>query len=483
MIRFSCPGCQMTLQASPAQAGIIVACPRCKRQMKVPAPVASVAPTPQAPLPEPVRSGVLLREIVPHDDYEDVSGVEELPLGIVQEDSRESLAETSNPIEETSNPPPIATIPQWFYIQNHQKVGPLSLNQLYQLATTGELGRNDMAWRKGMAERILAGSIKELSSIEWSTPPPIPGATLPAMVEANDASAIDVILLDAVEYEVVSQPQSAMLKGLVLKFKGKWQAATNPTKVGVVGGGLVLLLCIVLLPPMLFSGKGKGDGEKGSGKADLAQAPEKKIAGTSKISKMNFDKIVLHPEKAGMTEEEVEGILGQYNSVDVPRTPLGFPCDKIKAWHDEKGNNISIWFYEGRAARSFGWFVGKSDSTETTKGESKDKSDGGTANSTIQAADTQKTVQPPIETKTADNSNKPRITKAQYDSIQIGTCRFAVEDYLGRGEDISPPASDKLNDWRITYKYYGQDGGVAIFYFRGTSSNPPLLRKVDLGLK
>src|SRR5262245_13512957 len=39
MIRFTCPQCQMVLQAPPDQAGATVTCPRCKSRMRVPAPL------------------------------------------------------------------------------------------------------------------------------------------------------------------------------------------------------------------------------------------------------------------------------------------------------------------------------------------------------------------------------------------------------------------------------------------------------------
>ena len=48
MIRFTCPSCKKLLQTGDDQSGVIVGCPNCKSQMKVPAPVAlpaSIVPT------------------------------------------------------------------------------------------------------------------------------------------------------------------------------------------------------------------------------------------------------------------------------------------------------------------------------------------------------------------------------------------------------------------------------------------------------
>lgn len=48
MIRFGCPNCKMVLQAADNQAGLLLSCPKCKTQMKVPNPVPSV-PQPATP--------------------------------------------------------------------------------------------------------------------------------------------------------------------------------------------------------------------------------------------------------------------------------------------------------------------------------------------------------------------------------------------------------------------------------------------------
>src|SRR4051794_12112118 len=59
MIRFTCPSCKMVLQVQPNQGGIVIACPKCKNQMKVPSaqPVSAPATKPMPPQPTPVGTG------------------------------------------------------------------------------------------------------------------------------------------------------------------------------------------------------------------------------------------------------------------------------------------------------------------------------------------------------------------------------------------------------------------------------------------
>jgi hypothetical protein len=54
---------------------------------------------------------------------------------------------------------------EWYYAKNKQKVGPLTAAQLKQLVRSGELSRNDMVWKEGMAKWTPAGQVKGLFPI------------------------------------------------------------------------------------------------------------------------------------------------------------------------------------------------------------------------------------------------------------------------------------------------------------------------------
>src|ERR1700722_10323060 len=55
MVRFGCPNCKTVLEAAPAQAGAVVACPKCRQQLRVPRaaapPASSASPPAQASPP------------------------------------------------------------------------------------------------------------------------------------------------------------------------------------------------------------------------------------------------------------------------------------------------------------------------------------------------------------------------------------------------------------------------------------------------
>lgn len=68
---------------------------------------------------------------------------------------------------------------RWHYGQNGQQNGPVSTDELKQLAASGRLQREDLVWHEGMAEWTPAANVPELS---FSGAPATPQAVQPAGV-------------------------------------------------------------------------------------------------------------------------------------------------------------------------------------------------------------------------------------------------------------------------------------------------------------
>jgi len=71
-------------------------------------------------------------------------------------------------------PPPIPQAVSFFIAVNGQQTGPFDMNTLKQKALSGELTRESMVWKNGMAAWSAAGSVAELSSVFGQVPPPLP---------------------------------------------------------------------------------------------------------------------------------------------------------------------------------------------------------------------------------------------------------------------------------------------------------------------
>jgi hypothetical protein len=76
---------------------------------------------------------------------------------------------------------------EWYYVKAGQRYGPISREQLDELAGGGQIGPQDMVWKEGMSEWIGAGKVEGLfgaSAGQYATPQEIgyynPVGSLPA---------------------------------------------------------------------------------------------------------------------------------------------------------------------------------------------------------------------------------------------------------------------------------------------------------------
>lgn len=75
----------------------------------------------------------------------------------------------------TSTPPPMpGGAVQYFVAVNGQQQGPFGLDQLKAGVSQGQITKDSLVWKQGMAAWAKAGEVTEISSIFGSTPPPLP---------------------------------------------------------------------------------------------------------------------------------------------------------------------------------------------------------------------------------------------------------------------------------------------------------------------
>ncbi len=71
-------------------------------------------------------------------------------------------------------PPPLPTAVTFFAAINGAQAGPFDLARLGEMARTGQLTRDTLVWRAGMANWAAAGTVGELASAFAAVPPPLP---------------------------------------------------------------------------------------------------------------------------------------------------------------------------------------------------------------------------------------------------------------------------------------------------------------------
>jgi membrane protease subunit (stomatin/prohibitin family) len=72
-------------------------------------------------------------------------------------------------------PPPIPGGAAYHVAVGQSQTGPFDMGTLGQQAAGGQLTRNSLVWKAGMAGWVKAGEVPELSGLFANTPPPIPG--------------------------------------------------------------------------------------------------------------------------------------------------------------------------------------------------------------------------------------------------------------------------------------------------------------------
>jgi membrane protease subunit (stomatin/prohibitin family) len=73
-----------------------------------------------------------------------------------------------------AGPPPLPQAVAYFVAAGGQQTGPFDMNRLQQQVQSGELNRNTLVWKAGMANWVKAGEVDELSSLFQNAPPPLP---------------------------------------------------------------------------------------------------------------------------------------------------------------------------------------------------------------------------------------------------------------------------------------------------------------------
>ena len=82
----------------------------------------------------------------------------------------------SAPAPGPAGPPPMPPPATWWFAENGQQVGPVSLEQLAEALRSGRLRPEGLVWSQGMSGWSAAGQTAELASLFGAAPPPpVPG--------------------------------------------------------------------------------------------------------------------------------------------------------------------------------------------------------------------------------------------------------------------------------------------------------------------
>jgi membrane protease subunit (stomatin/prohibitin family) len=73
-----------------------------------------------------------------------------------------------------TGPPPVPGAVSYFVASGGQQTGPFDLSTLKQMAAQGQINRDTLVWKEGMAQWSGAGTQPDLSNLFGAIPPPLP---------------------------------------------------------------------------------------------------------------------------------------------------------------------------------------------------------------------------------------------------------------------------------------------------------------------
>lgn len=73
-------------------------------------------------------------------------------------------------------PPPMPAAVQYTVAINGQQYGPYNIQQMQQMAQSGQINTSTLVWAPGMPQWTAAGTVPELANLFMATPPPMPAA-------------------------------------------------------------------------------------------------------------------------------------------------------------------------------------------------------------------------------------------------------------------------------------------------------------------
>jgi len=73
-----------------------------------------------------------------------------------------------------AGPPPVPGAVSYFVASGGQQTGPFDLNTLKRMASQGQINKDSLVWKQGMAQWSAAGTQPDLSTLFGAIPPPLP---------------------------------------------------------------------------------------------------------------------------------------------------------------------------------------------------------------------------------------------------------------------------------------------------------------------
>jgi hypothetical protein len=141
---------------------------------------------------------------------------------------------------------------EWHYTKNGQRFGPVSGQQLKELAAKGGIGPDDLVWKEGMPQWVPASKIKGLlpsSAPNATEPPPVPPVV-------DTAETQPPAQAPASKLATLRTATSEKAQAVLGRAKSIWSKLSLKQRLLVGGGAVGLCVLLLLVFMLLFGGQG-----------------------------------------------------------------------------------------------------------------------------------------------------------------------------------------------------------------------------------
>jgi hypothetical protein len=152
----------------------------------------------------------------------------------------------------------------WFYAHNGQQAGPVSAEELEELAQDGRLLRTDLVWKEGLPQWVQAKTVTGLfppaaespRSNDLVTDSFLKRAAVPAPWGGTEAARPQS------DYALNAEPleDAPPARTRPAAATGWWEALPTGAKAGILIAAVAFLSSVVAIPVMLFAGGGTASG-------------------------------------------------------------------------------------------------------------------------------------------------------------------------------------------------------------------------------
>jgi TM2 domain-containing membrane protein YozV len=140
---------------------------------------------------------------------------------------------------------------EWYYSHGGQRLGPVSSEQLKDLAAAGKLGPDDLVWKEGMDDWVPAGKVKKLL--------PATTAGAPAPVRAADrALDLDRPPSVGVSGDISNRQLAIGLAAIVAGSLGIHKFILGQSTAGLIMLLVTVVSCTFAMPVMMVIGMYEG---------------------------------------------------------------------------------------------------------------------------------------------------------------------------------------------------------------------------------